>query len=116
MSKTIKLIHVAGPFGDEMSKYDVIFSDISIANFILTILKENPNEWGEIKFNNEVICKYNKGQITFLNAKITNILKTIITSKDAWACGGWSMMDYHLYGKEQSKIYLDSQKQPNFLF
>ena len=113
--KTIKLIRVAGPFGDETSEYNLIFPDMIIADFISIIIKENPNEWGEIKFNDEVICEYNKGLITSLNAE-NNILKTTVTSKDAYAHGGWSMMDYHLYGKVLQKICPEPQEKPDFLF
>lgn len=116
MSKTIKLIHVAGPFGDETSRYDITFPNMTVADFILTVLKENPDEWGTIRLNGEIICEYKKGKITSLNAKM-NVLKTIITpNKDAWAHGGWSLMNYHLYGKEQPKIYPEPQERPNFLF
>ena len=59
--KTIKLIHVAGPFGDETSKYNIVFPNMTIADFILTVLKENPDEWGTIRFNGEIICEYKKG-------------------------------------------------------
>ncbi|MBE6148152.1 MAG: hypothetical protein E7167_01370 [Firmicutes bacterium] len=113
--KTIKLVRAVGPFGDEMSKYDVIFPDMTIADFILIVVKENPSEWGKIKFNGEIVCEYSKGVITCLKAEI-NILKTTVTSKDAWARGGWSMMDYHLYGKALQKVYPEPQEQPNFLF
>lgn len=115
MSKTIKLIHVAGPFGDATSRYDIIFPDMTVADFILSVLKENPDEWGTIRLNGEIICKYNKGKITSLNAKM-NILKTTITSKNAWAYGGWSLMNYHLYGEILPKIYPEPQEKPNFLF
>lgn len=113
--KTIKLIRVAGPFGDETSKYDAIFPDMIIADFISIIIKENPKEWGEIYFNDEVICEYEKGLITSLNAE-NNILKTTVTSKDACAYGGWSMMNYYLYGKVLPKIYPEPQEKPDFLF
>lgn len=113
--KTIKLVHTTGPFGDETSKYDVIFPDMIIADFIVIVVKENPGEWGKIKFNGEVVCEYSKGVITSLNAE-NNILKTTVTSKDAWARGGWSMIDYHLYGKALQKVYPEPQEQPIFLF
>ena len=113
--KTIKLVHTTGPSGDETSKYDVIFPDMIIADFILIVLKENPNEWGEIKFNGKVICEYKKGSITSLNAE-NNILKTTVTSKDAWAYGGWSTMNYHLYGKALRKVYPEPEEKPDFLF
>ena len=113
--KTIKLIHAEGPFGDEMSKYDIVFPDMVIADFILIVIKENPKEWGKIKFNGEVICEYDKGIIISLNAE-NNILKTTVTSKNAWARGGWSMMNYHLYGKALRKVYPEPQEKPNFLF
>ena len=113
---TIKLIRVAGPFGDETSKYNIVFPNMTIADFILTVLKENPDEWGTIRLNGEIICEYKKGKITSLNTKM-NILKTIITpNKDTCDHGGWSLMNYNLYGEILPKIYPEPQEKPNFLF
>ena len=94
--KTITLKSVAGPFGDATSRYDVDFpKEITVEEFINTIIKENPQEWGyfSIHWIDNRIASYSNGEVTL--EKFFDVYKTMPVL-DAQAHGGWSRMDYFL--------------------
>ena len=97
---TIQFKCIAGPFGDATSRYDITFPDMRVIDFIATVIKEKPGEWGYINLNgtgyDHRIAEYSHGAIL----SMTNdayLLNSTITCNNAWAHGGWSNMDYVLY-------------------
>ena len=96
----IQFKHIAGPFGDATSRYDITFPDMKVIDFIATVIKEKPNEWGYINLNgvgfDSRIAEYRSG-IVLSMTNDANLLNTVITCNNAWAQGGWSRMDYVLY-------------------
>ena len=113
--RTIEFKHSGGPYGDATSRYEITFPDMIVADFIRIVLAEHPKDWGEIILNGEVICEYKRGKIITATKEI-NILTTTITTKDAHAHGGWTCMDYYIFGKVLKKVYPEPEEKPNFLF
>lgn len=117
----IQFKYVAGPFGDETSRYDITFPDMKVIDFIATVIKEKPGEWGYINLNsvgyNSRIAEYRHGVILSMTDD-ADLLNTTITCNEAWAHGGWSRMDYVLYGKVNKPkiVYPEPEEKPNFLF
>lgn len=96
-----KLVHRAGPFGDCTSSYWVeLDKEYTVVEFVDTVLKEEPGEWGYIGIHKEreifgdPCCKYSHGELTTdpLPEDILNKKIGMVT-----ASGGWSRMDYRLY-------------------
>ena len=96
-SNKIKLVYLRGPFGDETSLYKVEWTgDITVDEFIFTVLKQFPKEWGS--FESPILTKF--AEYKYGEYKITNIelyekirYKKIISAE---ANGGWSLMSYYL--------------------
>lgn len=100
MGKQIELVHLAGPFGDCCSSYAVKFpTDMTVQEFIETVVAENPGEWGRIGFgwNHPKLAEYNHGSIIYTSEYAKYKSKKIIKVD---AHGGWSLMDYNITLKE----------------
>ncbi len=95
MDKQIKLTHLAGPFGDCTSIYDVSFpQDITVEDFVQLVLQENPGEWGTIGLTWEhILVDYSHGSLTFRPEYDAYKNERILKAK---AHGGWSLMDYEI--------------------
>ena len=94
--KTIQLNHISGPHGDETSTYSCGFpTDITVADFIITAVKENPKEWGSIHIGvfGPKLADYSSGRITYTD-KYESVAHKIVLK--ATANGGWSLMSYYL--------------------
>lgn len=63
----------------------------TVGEFIDTIFKKRPNEWGNIKIRCVSTCSYKQGKVTS-NEFTQGILSASI--KNVEAHGGWSRMDY----------------------
>lgn len=93
-----KFVHVGGPYGDCTSSYHLeLDKKYSVGEFIETVLKEMPDEWGYIGiyFKGNVFgypqCEYNHGVIldsSFSKDQLTFEIENVHAS------GGWSRMDY----------------------
>ena len=96
MMNKIHRIYKAGPFGDETSLYDVIFPEgMTVAEFIETIVEENPKEWGDFLhgFHNPIIAEYQRGKIVY-KPEFEKVKNKVV--EKAEANGGWSLMSYDL--------------------
>ncbi len=107
MINKIHRIYKEGPFGDETSLYDIIFPEgITVAEFIETIVEENPKEWGDFLhgFRNPVIAEYQQGKIVY-KPEFEKVKDKIVES--AKANGGQSLMSYDLSfkGGLHSELY-----------
>ena len=71
----------------------------TVKDFIRTILKEYPNEWGYIGIDSgRPECRYVFGdpKCEYSHGKIISDIGTDGTIKSVSATGGWSRMDYLL--------------------
>lgn len=108
----LKFITTSGPYGDQCSSFDVVSSIKNIKEFIYSILKNRPTEWGYFTINaptNEVHIEDKYGNLTKLKpirieykqGKLLNELpETLINSEIKYpvkANGGWSSMDYSIW-------------------
>ena len=104
------LKHLGGPYGDEMSYYELIPNkpDMTVNDLCEYAVKES-NEWGYIDImglgrpydwlDKEIVTKiyrleYSHGHI--VSDDIPEEIKKM-TLKKVIASGGWSRMDYDLY-------------------
>lgn len=91
------LKHIAGPFGDETSRYEVYFDKpTTVAEFIVEVLKNRSQEWGTFSLGWTIsFIKYRYGKYLFTNEALFNEIKNkkIVSAK---ASGGWTAMDYIL--------------------
>lgn len=82
-------------YGDCTSSYYVYLDkEYTLGEFIDTIFKERPNEWGYINVLNIGKCAYSQGNLKDSEFKPEVLSKNI---KSVEGCGGWSMMDYVIY-------------------
>lgn len=107
MANKINRIYKDGPFGDATSSYDVVFPEgITVAEFIETVVEENPKEWGDFLhgFRNPVIAEYQRGKIVY-KPEFEKVKDRIVESAEA--NGGWSLMSYDLSfkGGLQNALY-----------
>lgn len=96
MVKTIERIYLKGPFGDETSLYEIKFpKGITVAEFIKTVIEENPKEWGHFDcgWGTPKIAEYDHGTVKYTEEY--ERLKNKIVNK-ATADSGWSYMGYDL--------------------
>lgn len=106
MKKIIRS-RVAGPFGDCTSQYKVSFPEgITIEEFINLALEENPDEWGGIflghYFSGNKLGDYDRSKenrFKINNIEYYNKIKNFHPI-EIEAHGGWSLMDYMIYTKE----------------
>lgn len=79
--------------------YRLSFPQMTIAQFINTILLEKPGQWGKIKLasfiTGEDIAEYYFGELTFLTDN-TDILNAIINCDNCLGRSNQSQMDYLL--------------------
>lgn len=97
------LIHTGGPYGDCCFTYDVELNrEYTVGEFIRTVLREKPNEWGYIGIKKEFDryavfgdpnCEYSHGQVKRTNFSYEDLQQKIDFVK---ASGGWSRMDYKI--------------------
>ena len=96
----IKLIRIAGPFGDATSDYGVIFpEDMTVLDFIVYILEEFPDEYGDFSVNWKDIVEYSRGTYKIINKELFDKVKNkkMLSIK---ANGGWTCMSYKIKTKE----------------
>lgn len=98
---SIKLNHLRGPFGDETSLYNVSFpEEMTISEFINAVITKYPREWGNIfLFAKGDLITYKNGRYTIHDDNLYNQFKDK-QIKEITAQGGWSLMDYTVYIKE----------------
>lgn len=85
----------SGTYGDCTNSYSIhLDKEYTVDEFINTILKKRPNEWGYIKIPS--ICKisYSNGNLTDGEFPYEILSKNI---KNVDSHGGWSNMDYTIY-------------------
>lgn len=99
----IKLICIAGPFGDATSAYEVMFpEDMTVLDFIACVLEEFPKEWGEFSVGWKDIVEYNRGTYKIINKELFDEVKNKKMSS-VKANGGWTLMTYYIEIKEGVK-------------
>lgn len=98
-----KFKKTAGPFGDCTSRYDVILDkDYTVGEFIETVLREEPKEWGYIgiykkyEIFGDPVCEYRYGKLITDTLPEEYLKREINEIK---ASGGWSRMDYEIKTK-----------------
>lgn len=95
--RTLKLVRVSGPHGDETSSYRVDFPEgMTVKEFIETTLKENPGEWGTFSSSwssSGKIAEYKYGKLIETGFETYNKFKDRKV-KSVSANGGWSLMNY----------------------
>lgn len=92
----IERICIDGPFGDETSAYNVKLSQgMTVAAFLAQLVKTYPKEWGSLYINGKEIGDYCCGDLLFNTSDVNEYMDYFIISVEA--CGGWGLMDYHIY-------------------
>ena len=93
-----KFIHTNGPYSDCMSDYDIeLDKSYTVGEFIETVLKEKPKEWGYIgiykkgKIFGDPVCEYRYEKLITEPLPEEFLIQDI---KEIKASGGWSRMDY----------------------
>lgn len=94
MKKFIRIC-TGGPFGDETSAYVIELpnEEISVAEFIDMVIRQEPNEWGAIRCGRVILADYSHGKITYRPEYETYKNRAIASVS---AHGGWSLMDYNI--------------------
>ena len=96
----IKLNIEGGPFGDCTSNYNVETDAKDVAGFVEAVVKEMPDEWGEIciRSDNHIgdicVCSYKRGTIE-RKASAYNVYGAA-RIKSIFANGGWGLMSYDI--------------------
>ena len=115
--KKLDRYRIDGPFGDCTSAYKIYFPEgITVEEFINFVLEENPGEWGSFIlgscFSGEILGRYNRNQenrFKINNLEYYNKIKDFHPI-EVEACGGWSLMDYMIYTKENYTTILTRPK------
>jgi hypothetical protein len=98
LENKIELVHVAGPFGDETSQYEVNFPEnITVEEFINIAVSQYPKWWGdfEVPDHKHNVAKYSYGDITILDETLYETVKDKKVSA-VTAYGGWTLMTYNI--------------------
>lgn len=82
----------AGRYGSDCTAQFAVemLRDCTVDEFIYTVLRVNPEEWGDIKIANGL-------SVSYKNGKLIDDLSSEIASKQIkriYANGGWSLMNY----------------------
>ena len=91
---------IAGPGSDCTALYEVeLDKEYTVLEFISTVLKEKPGEWGRIGFADSLIdwgpyLEYRRGEVISGEEELADCLDSKIVSVRSH--GGWSNMDYML--------------------
>ena len=105
----MKFNHVAGPFGDCTSRYNVIDFPQTVREFVYEVLKD-PKEWGYIGIRNSDLpfkvfgnpnIEYAYGKLKAENFSDEWLNRKIVSVR---ASGGWSRMDYLLDLAPEEKV------------
>lgn len=94
----LKFIHVAGPFGDQTSGYEIEFEKpMTVKQFMDAVITERSGEWGNFALKNDwtkKLAEYKHGSITIINDSYYPAADKTI--KSISANGGWSLMSYDI--------------------
>lgn len=96
--------HVAGPFGDATSGYEIDLhkEEITVGEFIDAVLIQEPKEWGDVRIQFKDSALWDMPKVEYKNGSILEEGMTItdehksLKIKSATSNGGWSNMDYTL--------------------
>ena len=96
--KDIKLIHRAGPFGDETSLYVIDFESGTTVQDLIDFALAKKRDWGDIDIRNDISRTKPIYRLTYRYGKIEsdNIPENIKQARirRGSANGGWTFMAY----------------------
>lgn len=94
--KSIELVYMRGPFGDETSNYDLKFEKGTTVQDVIDFALSRKKEWGTIWISG----KKSRYKMEYRSGKtILDEIPDTIKSKRierGFANGGWSLMSYDL--------------------
>ena len=87
--RKMKHTQISGTFGDETALYAVEYKATTVGEFVEEVLRECPDDWGEIRLDT-CRCGYRRGKLE--TQLPPEALPLHILRVEGY--GGWSRMDY----------------------